>query len=107
MPPELKEQDALNALKQVIDPEIGINIVDLGLVYDVQLEGSNARVRMTLTTPGCPMHESITAGVQRTLLSLPGIEEAQVDLVWDPPWHPAMISREAMETLSARKQQIW
>lgn len=107
MSSDVKEQEALNALKQVIDPEIGINIVDLGLVYDVRIDGANACVQMTLTTPGCPMHESIMAGVQRTLLSLPGIQEAEVDLVWDPPWHPAMISREAMETLSARKQQIW
>ena len=86
------EQVVLAALRLVIDPEIGSNIVDLGLVYDVAISGARVDVKMTLTTPGCPMHESICQGAQLALLNLEGIEEANVELVWDPPWHPGMIS---------------
>lgn len=88
----LNEQIVTDALRQVIDPEIGCNLVDLGLIYDVTILGSKVRVTMTLTTPGCPMHESLCAGVQTALLSLDGVEDAEVELVWDPPWHPAMMS---------------
>jgi metal-sulfur cluster biosynthetic enzyme len=88
----LNEQTVTNALRQVIDPEIGCNLVDLGLIYDVAISGSKVRVTMTLTTPGCPMHESLCAGVQTALLSLDGVDDAEVDLVWDPPWHPAMMT---------------
>ena len=79
-------------LRRVIDPEVGCNIVDLGLVYDIAILGSRVRVRMTLTTPGCPMHETIAGGVQMALLNLDGVEDAEVELVWDPPWHPDMMS---------------
>ncbi len=82
----------LNALRQVIDPELDCNIVDLGLIYDIQIDGGKVRVTMTLTTPGCPMHESIRWGVQNTLLNLEEIDEAEVDVVWDPPWNPAMMT---------------
>ena len=80
-------------LKEVIDPEIGLNILDLGLVYELSLsEEKEVKVTMTLTTPGCPMHESICQGAQLALLNLEGVEEANVELVWEPPWHPGMIS---------------
>ena len=82
----------LNALRQVIDPELDCNIVDLGLIYDIQIDGGKVRGTMTLTTPGCPMHESIRWGVQNTLLNLEEIDEAEVDVVWDPPWNPAMMT---------------
>lgn len=88
----LNEQTVLDALRQVIDPEIGCNIVDLGLIYDVAIIGPRVRVTMTLTTPGCPMHESLCGGVQAVVLNLDGVEEVEVDLVWDPPWHPAMMT---------------
>jgi len=88
----LNEPTVLDALRQVIDPEIGCNLVDLGLIYDIAITGANVRVTMTLTTPGCPMHESLCGGVQAAVLSLDGVEEAEVDLVWDPPWHPAMMT---------------
>jgi metal-sulfur cluster biosynthetic enzyme len=89
---ELNETTILAALRQVIDPELGCNIVDLGLVYDVALAGSSVRVVMTLTTPGCPMHESISWGVKNAVLALEGVEDAEVDVVWDPPWHPSMMT---------------
>lgn len=88
----LTEAAVLETLRQVVDPEIGCNIVDLGLIYSVRIEGSKIAVRMTLTTPGCPMHESIAGGARLALLNLPGVEEAKVEVVWDPPWHPSMMT---------------
>lgn len=85
---EVTEEMAWSALREVIDPEIGCNIVDLGLVYDVAISGNSVRVRMTLTTPGCPMSETIAWGVKQALLNLPPVMDAEVDLVWDPPWNP-------------------
>jgi metal-sulfur cluster biosynthetic enzyme len=80
------------ALRRVVDPELGCNIVDLGLVYGIVISGTKVTVIMTLTTPGCPMHESIAWGVQSALLNLQGVEEVDVQLVWDPPWTPARMS---------------
>ena len=87
----LNEASVLDALRQVIDPEIGCNLVDLGMIYNVAIAGSSVRVTMTLTTPGCPMHESICWGVKCALLNLEGVDDAEVELVWDPPWHPSMM----------------
>jgi metal-sulfur cluster biosynthetic enzyme len=95
----LTEQQVLETLRQVIDPEINCNIVDLGLVYDVKLAVPKVTVKMTLTTPGCPMHESIAWGVQNALLSLAEVEEVDVELVWDPPWNPAMMTDYARKRL--------
>ena len=78
----------------MIDPELGCNIVDLGLVYSVRIDGSIIVVVMTLTTPGCPMHESISQGVQTALLSLEGVTDVDVQIVWDPPWHPSMMTEQ-------------
>ena len=89
----LTETDVLNALRQVLDPEIGMSIVDLGLIYDVAITGSTVRVAMTLTSAGCPMGDSIRGGAEMALLNLEGVTDAQVELVFDPPWHPAMISQ--------------
>ena len=93
------ETAALDALRQVIDPEVGYNIVDLGLVYSVAVENEIAKVKMTLTTPGCPMHDSIAGGVKNALLNLEGIADAEVELVWEPPWHPSMMSEAARVAL--------
>jgi len=86
------EAAVLDALRGVIDPEIGCNIVDLGLIYDIAIIGTKVKVTMTLTTPGCPMHESLCGGVQMALLNLEGVDDAEVELVWDPPWHPTMMT---------------
>ena len=88
----LTEPMVREALRLVNDPEVDCNIVDLGLVYDIRIEGPKIFIRMTLTTQGCPMHESIAWGVQNALLQLEGVADAQVEIVWDPPWHPSMIS---------------
>jgi metal-sulfur cluster biosynthetic enzyme len=88
----LDELTILETLRQVEDPELGCNIVDLGLVYGTVISGATVRVQMTLTMQGCPMHETLIQGVQMALLSLPGVESVVVDLVWDPPWNPAMMT---------------
>ena len=90
--PALAEQTVLAALRQVMDPEIGCNIVDLGLIYDVAIRGTQVTVQMTLTTPGCPMGESIAQGAQWALLGVAGVEDAVVQIVWDPPWQPSMMT---------------
>jgi metal-sulfur cluster biosynthetic enzyme len=88
----LDEPLVLETLRQVVDPEIDCNIVDLGLIYGTRIEGSRVTVKMTLTTQGCPMHESIALGVKNALLNLEAVEEAEVQIVWDPPWNPAMMT---------------
>jgi metal-sulfur cluster biosynthetic enzyme len=90
----ITEEIVFETLRQVIDPELGSNIVDLGLVYKVRIDGSIIVVVMTLTTPGCPMHESISQGVQTALLSLEGVADVDVQIVWDPPWHPSMMTEQ-------------
>ena len=86
-------------LRQCFDPEIPLNIVDLGLVYDVSVTGAQANVKMTLTAPGCHLGGQIAGNVQEKLLALEQIEEANVELVWDPPWHQSMISPEGRKVL--------
>ena len=90
----ITEEFVLDALRQVIDPELGCNIVDLGLIYSIDICAGNVTVTMTLTTPGCPMHESISQGAQTAVLSLDGVTDAEVAVVWDPPWHPSMMTEQ-------------
>ena len=90
----ITEELILETLRQVIDPELGCNIVDLGLIYNVRIDGPSVSVVMTLTTPGCPMHESISQGVQTALLGVDGIADVDVQVVWDPPWHPSMMTEQ-------------
>jgi metal-sulfur cluster biosynthetic enzyme len=86
-------------LRKCYDPEIPLNIVDLGLVYGVAVQGSQANIKMTLTSPGCHLGGQIAGNVQERVLSLEAIEEANVELVWDPPWHQSMISADGRKTL--------
>ncbi len=86
-------------LRECYDPEIPLNIVDLGLVYGVVVNGGQANVKMTLTSPGCHLGGQIAGNVQERLLALDAIEEANVELVWDPPWHQSMISPQGRKTL--------
>jgi metal-sulfur cluster biosynthetic enzyme len=90
----------LESLMQVIDPEVGINIVDLGLIYAVSVTGSTANIEMTLTTPGCPLHDTITEAVNRALLTdHPEITDVDVQLVWDPRWNVEFITEEGKRQL--------
>jgi len=96
---EITKGDILDTLKSVVDPEIGINIVDLGLIYNISITEDSIIVEMTLTTPGCPMHESIIGWVKRILeLSYPG-KRAIVNLVWEPTWTPEKMSDDARKKL--------
>ena len=95
----LSEQEVWNQLRNCYDPEIPLNIVDLGLIYDVAIEGTRVDVKMTLTAPGCHMGGQIAGDVQSKLLALEQVEEANVELVWDPPWHQSMISIEGKRKL--------
>jgi metal-sulfur cluster biosynthetic enzyme len=88
----LTEQEVWDQLRNCYDPEIPLNIVDLGLIYDVAIDGPRIDVKMTLTAPGCHMGGQIAGDVQSKLLALEQVEEANVELVWDPPWHQSMIS---------------
>lgn len=93
-----KEQ-VYEALQECYDPEIPVNIVDLGLVYDVEVIEDKVAVKMTLTAPGCGMGTMIAADATEKIKALEGVEDATVDLVWDPPWNPGMISEEAKQKL--------
>ena len=94
-----KEQ-VYEALQTCYDPEIPVNIVDLGLIYDVQVDGKKVVVKMTLTAPGCGMGGMIASQArQKILYNIEGVEEATVDLVWDPPWEPSRMSAEAKQKL--------
>ncbi|WP_438351451.1 metal-sulfur cluster assembly factor [Paenibacillus sp. FA6] len=88
-----------DCLKEVYDPELGVNIVDLGLIYDLQFVDGIVSVVMTLTTPGCPMHDMIVGGVKRALEALPEILSVEVEVVWEPAWSPSLMSDEVKEDL--------
>jgi FeS assembly SUF system protein len=86
----------IDALKDIYDPEIPVNIYDLGLIYDVEITPEHhAKVKMTLTTPHCPVAESMPGEVELRVGAVPGIGDAEVELVWDPPWDPQKMSDEA------------
>ncbi|MFF2890098.1 metal-sulfur cluster assembly factor [Paenibacillus sp. NPDC057967] len=100
----MKEEQIMTALGEVIDPEIGINIVDLGLVYGIEEKGNGKVViEMTLTIPECPLVDQIVADVKKAAESVEGIEKAEVQLVFEPKWTPALISDEAREQIRARQ----
>jgi len=93
-----KEQ-IYEALQTCYDPEIPVNIVDLGLIYDVEVNEGKVAVKMTLTAPGCGMGGMIASQAQQRILMLDDVKEAKVDLVWEPPWDPSMMSAEARQKL--------
>jgi probable FeS assembly SUF system protein SufT len=93
----VNEKEVWEQLRTVYDPEIPVNIVDLGLVYDCQIvadqeSGTKVEVKMTLTAPGCGMGPAIAQDARSKILTIPGVDEADVELVWDPPWNQHMIS---------------
>ncbi|RJE90531.1 metal-sulfur cluster assembly factor [Paenibacillus sp. 1011MAR3C5] len=100
----MNEEQIMTALEEVIDPEIGINIVDLGLVYGIEDKGNgNVVVEMTLTIPECPLVDQIVADVKKAAESVEEIEQAEVKLVFEPKWTPALISDDAREQIRARQ----
>lgn len=97
--------ETISRLRNLVDPELGINVVDLGLICDVNVDtgARELRVEMTLTTPGCPLSEFMIQGACNLLADLPGIERVDVRLVWDPPWTPDRMSAEGKEQLRLRR----
>ena len=97
--PEITENRILEVLSNVYDPEIPIDIVNLGLIYGIDIDGGNVRISMTMTAPGCPASAQI-AGESKILVGeIPGVESVEIDLVWDPPWDPSKMSEEAQQSM--------
>ncbi len=89
-------QAVIEALKDIYDPEIPVNIYDLGLIYNVEIaEDADVKVTMTLTTPHCPVAETMPGEIEMRVMGLPGVRDAEVVVTWDPPWDPSKMSDEA------------
>jgi FeS assembly SUF system protein len=97
----LLEEQVIQALREIRDPELPVNIYDLGLIYDLDLDAAAGSVviRMTLTAPACPVAQSFPATVECAVRQVPGIQEARIELVWDPPWSRERMSEAARLTL--------
>ena len=92
---ELKDQ-IITEIKKIYDPEIPVNIYELGLIYDIKVENKNtAKVKMTLTSPNCPVAESLPKEVKDSIMQVEGIDKVDLDLVWDPPWNQTMMTEAA------------
>jgi len=98
--------EVMNALRNCYDPEIPINIVDLGLIYNVAVESDIVKVRMTLTTVGCPAHAYLMHQVQTEIEKVPGVKSANVEIVWEPPWTPDKMNPEARKKLEAAQEPL-
>ena len=90
----LKEK-IIEEIRKIYDPEVPVNIYELGLIYDIKIEKDLAKVKMTLTTPNCPVAESLPQEVKDSIMQVEGIEKVDLDLVWDPPWNKDMMSEAA------------
>ena len=99
MPPADADRGLLEALREVDDPEMPVNIVDLGLVYGVRRDGAVAEVDITFTAMGCPATEFILDDVRERLLREPGVREVRVNIVWSPPWSSARLTQEGRDAL--------
>lgn len=96
----LNEEVVREALYEVYDPELGVNVIDLGLVYGVDVEGNDVRITMTLTTPGCPLHDMLTEAVDQAVHTyVPTAGQVEINLVWEPPWSPDMITPDGLREL--------
>lgn len=93
-------EEILQELKSVSDPEIGMDIVNLGLVYEVQINDDRVYIKMTMTAPTCPVTPWILSEAQRVVENINGVEAADVELVWEPQWNPSMMTDEAREALN-------
>ncbi len=98
-------EDVYSELRQVYDPEIPVNVVDLGLIYDVQLDGTTCNIRMTLTSQACPEARTIPDVMKRRVNSLDGVEGTNIEIVWDPQWSPQLISAEGRKLLGIEDEE--
>ena len=92
-------EEIQEALRDVYDPEIPVNVLDLGLIYDIQLNGNQVYIQMTLTAPGCGMGPYIAQNAEWRIAEIEGIDEVEVDMVFDPPWAPEMITEDGKKLL--------
>jgi metal-sulfur cluster biosynthetic enzyme len=97
----LEEKDVYEAIKTVIDPEVGFDIVSLGLIYGVTIENRHVHVRMTLSTKACPLHELIKQWTQEAVLKLERVDTCDIEIVWEPMWNIMMASDEVKKALGA------
>jgi metal-sulfur cluster biosynthetic enzyme len=104
--PKLVPSVFRDAFKSVYDPEFGVSVEDLGLIYDIRIEGSSVFINMTLTSMYCPAGDVITNGVKAAAEAVPGVTHAEVNLVWDPLWHPERLSPEARQQLGWDEPKI-
>ncbi len=95
----ISETQVIEALKECYDPEIPVNLVDLGLIYDIKIIDDWVGVKMTLTSPGCGMSGMISQNVRNRVLKVPGVKDADVRIVWDPAWSPTRMSADARKKL--------
>ena len=91
---ELKEK-VIEEIKKIYDPEIPVNIYELGLIYDISVKDKNIKVKMTLTTRNCPVAESLPKEVKASIMEIKGVDKVDLDLVWEPPWDKSMMSESA------------
>ncbi len=96
------KEEILNALSRVIDPEIGLSIVDLGLVYGVEIKDGDVEITMTMTVPGCPLAHIIVNSAEKAAKQVKGVKNVNIKLVWDPPWDPSMMSERAKRILGLK-----
>ena len=82
----------IEEIRKIYDPELPVNIYELGLIYDIKVDGSKAEIKMTLTTPNCPVAESLPKEVKEGAMQVEGIDDVNLELVWDPPWNKDMMS---------------
>ena len=103
---QVTSQQVLDSLKQCMDPEIPINIVDMGLIYGVKVSNDNkVDVKMTMTTRGCPLHDTLVSDVKRYVNKVPGVSDVNVEIVWEPAWTPEKMSEEGKKLINYGKQK--
>lgn len=98
----ITKEDVIKALKEVMDPEIGISVIDLGLIYGIKVSKDKVNIKMTLTTPACPMGAIIVQSVKEKVENVKGVKQANVELVFEPPWNPKLMSSEARKQLGIK-----
>jgi len=98
--PLIREEDVIAAIATIYDPEIPVNIFELGLIYAIEIEGGAVKVEMTLTAPACPSAQELPEAVHLAVGTIPGVTEVDVQVVWDPPWDPSRMSDEARLALN-------
>jgi len=102
MSEKVTREQVYDAIRKVIDPEVGFNLVEMGLIYDVIIDEDNhVKVVMTLSTRGCPLHQMLTQWVKDAVMEVPGVTDAEIEIVWEPAWNISMAEDQVKEKLGA------